>query len=715
MKNLRLPVFASGKTDISATLKSAGKLTALNLNASTGDLSMHVAGRLGVLRLRDSDLTVNAEAADASRLAQVFNIKGVPPEKLSVKGRVITKSSGITLEGVHATLGGYEGAVDGTLPARRNRARQLRFSLTVPSLADIRTPLPPLPPLPLSVSGEVQYKAQKSLLSSRDIQLDLTGVVGNSRFTAKGGFARLDPMEGADFALTVSNPDGGALLEKLRLPVIATGRLDMNATLKQAGNLTDLVLDAQLGDVTAHASGKVARLGLQDSDLTFRVEAADPARIARAFDMANIPAGKLTANGRMLTTDMEYKFAGVHVALGAITAQLDGTIPTQRERATQLHIDLAAPNVADLKAGLPPLPLRLSAAVSRQPDRLQLTDINAQLGATRLRGSLALIGKQPRSIEANLDAAVLDLTPFQPPGTKSPQTKPPARKSLLFDEQQLPYAKLGKMKVQGHLLAGEIRLNRGVLHQVGTTLALDNGRLNYRIKARGGFGGSIDGSMELTPVGSGSATMKVDLTLKDVRTGFAGGESVAPEEVPPLGLTAQLTSTGATPHQLASAVTSTVLLTQGRGKSKSGIMNTLGSDILRQLFTKLNPFAEHDPYTQIECSVLRVVVNNGKAVAAPMLLQTHKVAITANGTVDLHTEKLQINFNTRPREGIGISPGMFTNPFLELTGTLAHPSIGVGTKGVTSGALAAATGGISVVAKGVVDRVIGETNQCKAP
>jgi hypothetical protein len=55
---------------------------------------------------------------------------------------------------------------------------------------------------------------------------------------------------------------------------------------------------------------------------------------------------------------------------------------------------------------------------------------------------------------------------------------------------------------------------------------------------------------------------------------------------------------------------------------------------------------------------------------------------------------------------------MFTNPFLDLTGTLTNPSIGVGGKGVASGAVAAATGGLSVLAKGVVDRAIGETNQC---
>ena len=93
-------------------------------------------------------------------------------------------------------------------------------------------------------------------------------------------------------------------------------------------------------------------------------------------------------------------------------------------------------------------------------------------------------------------------------------------------------------------------------------------------------------------------------------------------------------------------------------------------------------------------------------------VQTEKVTITAHGTIDLHTEKLSLDFNTRPRKGIGVSPGMFTNPFIRLEGTLTSPQIGVGAKGVASGAVAAATGGATVVAGGVIDRMEGEQDLC---
>ncbi len=137
----------------------------------------------------------------------------------------------------------------------------------------------------------------------------------------------------------------------------------------------------------------------------------------------------------------------------------------------------------------------------------------------------------------------------------------------------------------------------------------------------------------------------------------------------------------------------------------------VGSDVIGQLFSKLNPFAKEDPFTEVDCTVARIDILNGKATIAPVLLQTGKVTVTADGTVDLLTEALAFNFNTRPRSGIGVSPGMFTNPFLELRGTLTSPKLSAGAKGV--GALAVATAGATVVAGGIADRVKGEADMCK--
>jgi hypothetical protein len=88
------------------------------------------------------------------------------------------------------------------------------------------------------------------------------------------------------------------------------------------------------------------------------------------------------------------------------------------------------------------------------------------------------------------------------------------------------------------------------------------------------------------------------------------------------------------------------------------------------------------------------------------------VAVVADGRIDLRTEAVALGFSTRPRKGVGISTGMFTNPFIELAGTLSSPSIGFGARGAASGAAAVATGGMSVLAQGLFDRLRGVQDQC---
>ena len=98
----------------------------------------------------------------------------------------------------------------------------------------------------------------------------------------------------------------------------------------------------------------------------------------------------------------------------------------------------------------------------------------------------------------------------------------------------------------------------------------------------------------------------------------------------------------------------------------------------------------------------------------PLMMQAQKLLITAAGTLDLNSEKLDFEFNTKPREGVGVSAAMFLTPFVSLEGTLASPGVGLNEKGtlLTAGA-AMATGGLSFLWQGLADRAAGALDQCK--
>ncbi len=87
-----------------------------------------------------------------------------------------------------------------------------------------------------------------ALFSGRDIRMALEAGVEKLRLDVKGGLGRLNPLDGADLTLKVEHPDVGTMLENLRLPVVAAGPLNVDARLKDKGELTQVDVDAKLGD-----------------------------------------------------------------------------------------------------------------------------------------------------------------------------------------------------------------------------------------------------------------------------------------------------------------------------------------------------------------------------------------------------------------------------------------------------------------------------------
>ena len=186
-----------------------------------------------------------------------------------------------------------------------------------------------------------------------------------------------------------------------------------------------------------------------------------------------------------------------------------------------------------------------------------------------------------------------------------------------------------------------------------------------------------------------------------------------PEQIPPVGLSASLRSRGSSPRALAAGASGRVLFTQGGGRIDNSVMDMASGGILAQLFGALNPMAKEEPFTQWDFTVVRLNVENGLGELSPMLGQAEKLTIVGAGKIDLRSEELDIEFNTKPRTGVGLTADMFVTPFVKVSGTLAQPGIGLNTTGtLLAGGAAVLTGGVSLLAKGMADRVMAEGDQC---
>jgi hypothetical protein len=241
---------------------------------------------------------------------------------------------------------------------------------------------------------------------------------------------------------------------------------------------------------------------------------------------------------------------------------------------------------------------------------------------------------------------------------------------------------------------------------------VDRARVVLTARARGSLEGAVESSFTFEPVGEDSAKVHLRFGLENVRAGLDMKE-MEPTEVPPLTVSVDVSTSGRSAREMASNANGLMVLTQGPGKTKAQFLDAFGGNVFAELRSRLNPFRAQDPYTSLECAVVRADVLNGAVTVKPVLLQTKKVTVVAQGKINLHDEHVTLDFDTRPRKGIGVSPGMFANPFIRVEGTLTNPRLAVGAKGMTSGAVAAATGGLSVLAAGLLDRIKGEADMCR--
>jgi len=247
---------------------------------------------------------------------------------------------------------------------------------------------------------------------------------------------------------------------------------------------------------------------------------------------------------------------------------------------------------------------------------------------------------------------------------------------------------------------------------IGARLA--DGRLEvHRFAMVGQREGRGSGTLVLEPVGD-NYRLDLVLDLDALRLDLPDEDTVDPASEPPINLAVRLEMLGSSPHTFAGSANGSVQVVIGKGVMDNQVLDLVTADVLFTLLNAFNPFAKMDETTEFQCGVFAVDIEHGLAMLEPMALQSDKMTMLGKGKIDLNTEKLDLQWVTKPRKGIGLSASMITNPYIKLGGTLSNPSMQLkGMEAVASTGVAVATLGLSLVAKGMLDRITAEKKVCK--
>ena len=431
----------------------------------------------------------------------------------------------------------------------------------------------------------------------------------------------------------------------------------------------------------------------------------------------------------MLLAGDHYELRDVTAKLLTAESRITATVPRASGEPIAIEVSLTAPDVSELRAGLPPLRLASSFKAAIAAERIDVDPLTIELGDSDFSGAGSVVLGDVMAIEIKGQSKLIELTPFQPAPPPADDTNAAASNASasqphadsapadaasewVFVEEELPFERLRSLDLSAEVAADEVRSRDARAQNFKLALNGEGGTYDVRASFDVAEGGAAEGHFVFDAAGD-TAEVTLELAANGLLLNIASGEVDDPSQIPPLGFLATVRSKGDSPRALASVANGRLILTQGAGRIDNTTVGLASGDILAQIFSALNPFAKDEQYSKWDCTVVALSVTDGIGELEPMLAQAEKLLIVGHGTVDLKTEKLDIEFNTKPRTGVGVTADMFVTPFVKLSGTLGKPGVGMNASGtLLAGGAAALTGGMSLVVRGLADRATAEADQC---
>ena len=174
------------------------------------------------------------------------------------------------------------------------------------------------------------------------------------------------------------------------------------------------------------------------------------------------------------------------------------------------------------------------------------------------------------------------------------------------------------------------------------------------------------------------------------------------------------TSSGISPHQVASGLNGQSQITIGSARLASSFLNQ-GGDVFITLFDAINPLRKKSNQTTLECAVAYLPVKNGLVTVRDSIgIETDRLNIVLTGAVNLNSE--QINLAVYPKEKSGLTAGLDLASLVRLQGSLVKPQVGINKEAAVNQALALGlgflTGGASIVAQNA-EGVMNKPHPCR--
>ena len=640
----------------------------------------------------------------------------VTPETLAFEDLVVNLDNDVM------TLGGIVG-----WGAARH---QTAISLTAqsPNMRATLTPWVPspdtIPELPASASAQINYPAADS------IQIEKAHVsAAESEFQFNGGISLIDDAytvsglwEVSVPSLTPFFPEEG-LTPRYQRPLSFTGNVEW-----EPGAIAIDIGDKGIKYGSITAEGNVS-VDLTHREGHFNLLASTPdARDYLPLDEGRVDHAKMPMKLRAVGgwTEATLRAEALRVDSADIQIAAAGLLELTSANFTQSHFD-ADINISRLTAlgdwidfPFPDQGLTLTANLDSRDGALVINTLALRSGDSDLALEGALERGSNTQLQLHVSSDRLNLDPWieairgrdKADGEHDP---PPGSDERILPDYPVSTQWLSQFSADIELKIAELLGAPRPVFNVQGSLAM--GSEGVRIESltaeneRAG-GATLRGALLATE----GAAPQLDVRIEgfDLVMGIPKAPSEAIDSLPAYEFKSKFSGSGATTRELASSLDGYLNVVMGSGKVLNAGFDRLTNSFLLELSQVLNPLQDQRTNTTINCAAAFVTLESGELWGKPaIVLDTPDVKILSNITLDLGTERIKAKFKTVPQKGLGFSVSSVFNPYVEVSGTLAAPKIMVDPAStVVGGSLAVVTGGLSILAQNVIDRMNTSGNVC---
>lgn len=649
------------------------------------------------------------------QIGDLLDVAGFPEQPATVRGAIVLQENRIELkkplqlhtEGIAATI---SGGIDLT---PQFSGTKIQFEIEGADFLDTSQRFNAdlgFPSVPYKALGTLEIKVDGVALQGMVAEL------GSSKFRLEGVVSGTGDVFGTRLIFSGAGPSIEELFSGIDDVAVFPGAFTMAGKARlSAAELAveNFKLESKQGQVMLNA--RIGRpFTMHRMELQLDANGPDVRSVLNGLAGFEPDRAPFSIKVRADRDGSSWSFLPFEASFGSATMEAQGQLMLASQSVSgSLAVKVEVPDLAQLGTyegrRLRPQPLRLNATLSGDGERIVVDNLEAGIGVNHISGRLTYQHATIPDLEFDLQSESLIHLPIFAAENDEQGDAPATDDGRVIPVVEIPFNALQHVNATFSFDIAKLQQDDMLAENVVIRGRLRDGTMNVENLQLDIHQGSIAGRGTVATLDSGGQ-VHLDVTARNLNH---LGADLSPTHA---DIDLDITATGSDLRQLAKRTNGFVAVHSVGGEfARSAFLDRLYGGIADKLLDTINPLAKSGTTTKLECTVFLVDIVDGVIQGSPStFLKTDKIRLLANTEVDLATEAISVAIRSRPSGNLTLlSIGEVMNPYLGIGGTLGDPRITFDEKGaLIAGGAAVATSGLSIVAKGLWDRMKGAGDPC---